>query len=80
MLSFCPFKNGDKLLNLLQQNDHAISIEGLQEALQLSRRSILYLIKKVNHALSEQGDPHHPEQEGAGVLFGRAGEARLAQL
>ena len=53
MLSFCSFKNGDKLLTLLQQNNHAISIEGLQEAMQLSRRSILYLIKKVNRALSE---------------------------
>ena len=64
MLSFCPFKNGDKLLNLLQQNDHAISIEGLQEALQLSRRSILYLIKKVNHALSEQGIPIIQNKKG----------------
>ena len=30
MLSFCSFKNGDKLLTLLQQNNHAMSIEGLQ--------------------------------------------------
>ena len=64
MLSFCSFKNGDKLLALLQQNNHAMSIEGLQEAMQLSRRSILYLIKKVNRALSEQGLPIIQNKKG----------------
>ena len=77
MLSFCPFKNGDKLLNLLQQNDHAISIEGLQEALQLSRRSILYLIKKVNHALSEQGIPIIQNKKGQGYYLEEQGKNAL---
>ena len=69
MLSFCSFKNGDKLLALLQQNNHAISIEGLQEAMQLSRRSILYLIKKVNRALSEQGLPLIQNKKGQGYYL-----------
>lgn len=77
MLSFCPFKNGDKLLNLLQQNDHAISIEGLQEAMQLSRRSILYLIKKINYALSEQGLPTIQNRKGQGYYLEEQGKHAL---
>lgn len=77
MLSFCSFKNGDKLLALLQQNNHAISIEGLQEAMQLSRRSILYLIKKVNRALSEQGLPLIQNKKGQGYYLEEQGKHAL---
>ena len=77
MLSFCSFKNGDKLLTLLQQNNHAISIEGLQEAMQLSRRSILYLIKKVNRALSEQGLPIIQNKKGQGYYLEEKGKHAL---
>lgn len=77
MLSFCSFKNGDKLLTLLQQNNHAISIEGLQEAMQLSRRSILYLIKKVNRALSEQGLPIIHNKKGQGYYLEEQGKHAL---
>ena len=77
MLSFCSFKNGDKLLTLLQQNNHAMSIEGLQEAMQLSRRSILYLIKKVNRALSEQGLPIIQNKKGQGYYLEEQGKHAL---
>lgn len=77
MLSFCSFKNGDKLLTLLQQNNHAMSIEGLQEAMQLSRRSILYLIKKVNRALSEQGLPIIHNKKGQGYYLEEQGKHAL---
>lgn len=77
MLSFCPFKNGDKLLTLLRQNDHAISIEGLQDAMQLSRRSVLYLIKKVNQALSEYGLPIIQNKKGQGYYLTEQGKHAL---
>ncbi|MSV24625.1 BglG family transcription antiterminator [Selenomonas sp. WCA-380-WT-3B 3/] len=77
MLSFCPFKNGDKLLTLLRQNDHAISIEGLQDAMQLSRRSVLYLIKKVNQALSGYGLPIIQNKKGQGYYLTEQGKHAL---
>lgn len=78
MLSFCQFKNGDKLLTLLQQNNHAISIEGLQDAMQLSRRSILYLLKKVNRTLSEQGLPVIQNKKGQGYYLDEQGKQALS--
>ena len=69
MLSFCSYKNGDKLLSLLQQSHHAISMEGLEEALELSRRSILYLIKKVNGALTDGGIPPIRNKKGQGYFL-----------
>ena len=77
MLSFCSFKNGDKLLTMLQQNDRAISIEGLQDAMQLSRRSILYLIKKVNQALSGHGLPIIQNKKGQGYYLNETGKHAL---
>jgi transcriptional antiterminator/mannitol/fructose-specific phosphotransferase system IIA component (Ntr-type) len=53
LLSFCPYKHGNELLEILGQASQAIPIDDLMDTLHLSRRSILYLIKKVDVSLSK---------------------------
>ena len=78
MLSFCSYKNGNKLLSLLLQSNHAISMEGLEDALGLSRRSILYLIKKVNGALIDSDIPPIKNKKGQGYFLEDSSRQMLA--
>lgn len=78
MIAFCNYKNGNKLLSLLQQSEHAISMEGLEEALGLSRRSILYLIKKVNHVLAASDIPPIHNKKGQGYFLEDASRQLLS--
>ena len=78
MIAFCSYKNGNRLLSLLLQSGHAVSMEGLEEALGLSRRSILYLIKKVNHALDAGAIPSIQNKKGQGYFLTDASRQLLS--
>lgn len=46
MIRFSKLKHGDDLLNLLATSDKFVPVNNLMEGLDLSRRSVFYLIKK----------------------------------
>ncbi|WP_203650233.1 BglG family transcription antiterminator [Secundilactobacillus yichangensis] len=53
MIHFSKLKHGDLLLNTLAGPNKFVPISSLMESLNLSRRSIFYLIKKVNIELDD---------------------------
>ncbi|WP_054656274.1 hypothetical protein [Secundilactobacillus silagei] len=55
MIRFSKLKHGDDLLNLLATSDKFVPVNNLMEGLDLSRRSVFYLIKKLNQELDENG-------------------------
>jgi len=58
MIHFSYTKHGDKLLNLLINADRYLSLQELQDRLKLSRRSVFYVLKKVNDELEQNNlDP-----------------------
>ena len=70
MFLFCHCKKGDRLLDLLASADHTwLPMEILMERLGLSRRSVLYLMKKVNASLEAQGIPTIANQRGRGYFL-----------
>ena len=70
MFLFCHCKKGDRLLDLLASADHTwLPMEILMERLGLSRRSVLYLMKKVNASLEAQCIPTIANQRGRGYFL-----------
>lgn len=54
MIIFSQYKHGNELLDTLYKSETAISIENLMDRLQLSRRSIMYILKNINMELSRK--------------------------
>ncbi|WP_251545763.1 BglG family transcription antiterminator [Limosilactobacillus caecicola] len=54
-MEFKKVKHGKQLLNVLIKSPTAVSLETLETALKLSRRSIFYTIKKINETLTANG-------------------------
>lgn len=69
MIHFSKIKHGDELLNLFVSTNRYLSIEELQNRLKLSRRSIFYVIKKVNIELEKKGIEHVQRIGGAGYYL-----------
>ncbi len=80
MIRFCPYKNGDRLLDLLAASSDAapLSIDRLIERLGLARRSVLYLMKNVNASLAAHGIPAIANRKGRGYYLTDAARAALA--
>lgn len=58
MIAFSHTKHGNELLNLLLSANRYLSLQELGEHLKLSRRSVFYVLKKVNTELEESNlDP-----------------------
>ncbi|MCH4199652.1 helix-turn-helix domain-containing protein, partial [Clostridium tyrobutyricum] len=55
MIRFSHTRHGDELLNLLISADRYLSLQELQEHLKLSRRSVFYVLKKVNEEFKKKG-------------------------
>lgn len=53
LIKFSKYKHGNELLNTLEQSDSFIPVSDLITTLGLSRRSVFYLIKKVNKELDD---------------------------
>ncbi|MBU9788447.1 PTS sugar transporter subunit IIA [Lentilactobacillus sp. G22-6] len=51
MIKFSKYKHGNELLNILEESDSFIPATDLMDKLHLSRRSVFYLINKVNKEL-----------------------------
>ena len=77
MIRFCPYKNGDRLLDLLAASSDAapLSIDRLIERLGLARRSVLYLMKNVNASLAAHGIPAIANRKGRGYYLTDAARA-----
>ncbi|MBP2032611.1 transcriptional antiterminator/mannitol/fructose-specific phosphotransferase system IIA component (Ntr-type) [Clostridium algifaecis] len=58
MIHFSHTKHGDELLNLLISADRYLSLQELQDRLKLSRRSVFYILKKVNAELEQDNLDH----------------------
>lgn len=53
MIKFSKYKHGNELLNILSQSDTFTPVSDLMDSLSLSRRSVFYLIKKINEELDD---------------------------
>ncbi len=53
MIHFSHTRHGDELLNLLISADRYLSLQEVQNRLKLSRRSVFYVLKKVNDELEQ---------------------------
>lgn len=58
MIHFSHTKHGDELLNLLINAGRYLSLQELQDRLKLSRRTVFYILKRVNYELEQDNlDP-----------------------